>query len=462
MEDDDIPFFINFIYDFLARYKQYFDKKNAERAKEAGKVIPKIKEIPEKVLSDIKVKIDFTLDMYITKRIPEVKNKFRAEYIKMVQSEYNEKEIKRSFTNLLNTTKYINENIVAHIVDNSLNHKQDMEITLRSLKITEAEQGFSQQLNAFSYGEKIFDFVRSYYKKLFGGKWKDIKFKIKEVVKGYFSKLYNKNVKIKDPKISDLRLFRDDLLKMIDRVLNYIEKVLVTEINNTKRGFTIYNINTFLTVDLKDQGIKPDDINNDDNTNTGPMKDDTVYEPDVEEVGSEDNETSSEFSDVYNLGSYNQNDGDQSNNRPNNNTQDNKPNEPESDSTQDKTSTDSESGNDTKEEPTEIKEQQVIYLSIPNEDGSFNAKSARTSYQDGSSLYKLTKTSDTKGTFQIYVRDSSLRMALQYPEKCINIVCEPQNAYNPNSKSITVTELGEAELNGDKWVVTKKCKMRYE
>lgn len=439
MVDEDTPYFIYFIYDYLTRYKQYFDKSNADRAKQVGNVSAKIKSIPEKTLLGIKQKIDTILDGYKNKRIPEIKDKYKSQYIKKVQSDYNEKEIKRSFTNLLNNTKYINENIVADIVDNSLRGEDDMKYILYLDKITEAETGFTPQLNALSIGEKIFDYVYKFYDKTFGKKWKDLKFKVKEVVEGYFTKLYNKNAKIKEPTIRDLRQFRDDLLDRINKICNYIEKVLAEEIENTKKGFTTDNINTFLTVDLKDQGITPDD-NNSNQQNTS-NDDGDILEPDAEEVDSEE-QNNSDFQQTFDTDTYKPKSIGMS--EPENGTTSSQPEPP-------------------KNEPGKKQKiaKEIFYLSVPNSDGSFNVSSIKKNYEEGTSFYKFFKMGDKFAEFKIELIGRSFQTALQYPEKTIDIACEAQNAYNPNAKEVRTIVFGSAELQNDKWVITKKAKINY-
>jgi hypothetical protein len=106
---------------------------------------------------------------------------------------------------------------------------------------------------------------------------------------------------------------------------------------------------------------------------------------------------------------------------------------------------------------------EFFYLSFPNEDGTFNASSASTAYRDGASIYKFTKISPEQAEFAIDEDERSIKLALGFPNKSIDPVCDAQNAYDSNAERIFTEEPGRAELlNGEKWRVTQKAKIRYE
>jgi len=115
--------------------------------------------------------------------------------------------------------------------------------------------------------------------------------------------------------------------------------------------------------------------------------------------------------------------------------------------------------------PPEIKTPiETFFLSTPNLDGSFNESSISSIFKDGASIYKFTKTGNNRAKFQLDERESSVKLALQYPDKNIDPVCDAVNAFNPKAKRILTVESGEAELENDKWIVNKsqKAKIRYE
>ncbi|CAN1578692.1 hypothetical protein MCERE19_04387 [Spirosomataceae bacterium] len=107
---------------------------------------------------------------------------------------------------------------------------------------------------------------------------------------------------------------------------------------------------------------------------------------------------------------------------------------------------------------------QTFFLSTPNSDGSFNESSSSSTYKEGATIYRFTKIGSNRAKFQIDEKDASARLALQYPDKNIDPVCDAVNAFNPKSTRITTVEQGEAELQNGKWVVdrNKKVKIKYE
>jgi len=107
---------------------------------------------------------------------------------------------------------------------------------------------------------------------------------------------------------------------------------------------------------------------------------------------------------------------------------------------------------------------ETFFLSTPNSDGSFNDSSVSPTYKEGASIYRFTKVGNNRAKFQIDDREASVKLALTYPDKSIDPVCDAVNAFNPKAKRITTVDVGEAELLNDKWIVNKsqKAKIRYE
>lgn len=105
---------------------------------------------------------------------------------------------------------------------------------------------------------------------------------------------------------------------------------------------------------------------------------------------------------------------------------------------------------------------ETFFLSTPNSDGSFNESSALSIPNDAATIYKFIKVTNNRAKFLINEKETSVKLALQYPDKNIDPVCEALNAFNPKATKITTVEQGEAELNGSKWVVNKKAKINYE
>lgn len=105
---------------------------------------------------------------------------------------------------------------------------------------------------------------------------------------------------------------------------------------------------------------------------------------------------------------------------------------------------------------------EILFLSTPNSDGSFNESSASNTYKDGASIYRLMKTGSANAKFQIDEKETSTKLALQYPDKNIDPVCDAENAFNPRANRISTIKMGEAELQNGKWIINSKAVIRYE
>lgn len=104
----------------------------------------------------------------------------------------------------------------------------------------------------------------------------------------------------------------------------------------------------------------------------------------------------------------------------------------------------------------------LFFLSTPNSDGSFNNSSANFSFREGASIYKFQNTKDNRAQFKIDERDASVKLALAYPDKNIDPVCDALNAFDPRARKIFTVDFGLAELVGDRWRVITKARIRYE
>ena len=108
-----------------------------------------------------------------------------------------------------------------------------------------------------------------------------------------------------------------------------------------------------------------------------------------------------------------------------------------------------------------VPEKEIFYLSTPNIDGSFNNSSASVNYRDSASIYRFTKISKSVANFQIDEKEASVKLALQFPDKNIDPVCDAVNSFNSKANTIFTTEAGKAELVGEKWIIIYKSKIRY-
>lgn len=113
-------------------------------------------------------------------------------------------------------------------------------------------------------------------------------------------------------------------------------------------------------------------------------------------------------------------------------------------------------------QPEAPKAPPIFFLSTPNSDGSFNNSSANVTFKEGASIYKFQNIKDNRAQFKVDERDASVKLALSYPDKNIDPVCDALNAFDPRARKIFTVEPGVAELVGDRWRVINKARIRYE
>ena len=106
---------------------------------------------------------------------------------------------------------------------------------------------------------------------------------------------------------------------------------------------------------------------------------------------------------------------------------------------------------------------EVFYFSTPNSDGTFDVRAAQKDFRESASIYRFTQTSPNTAEFEIADNESAMKLALLYPDKNIEPVCEPQNAFDRGARRINTVPSGNgrAELIGDKWHVRTKAKIFY-
>lgn len=105
----------------------------------------------------------------------------------------------------------------------------------------------------------------------------------------------------------------------------------------------------------------------------------------------------------------------------------------------------------------------VFYMPTPIDEKVFDIRGKSDVFQPTRTLYKfLVHKSGNRAEFEFHSDDMGVRDAVNYPQRYITPVCEPQNSLNQNSKKIITVQKGTAENQGDKWIVTQKAKIRYE
>lgn len=105
----------------------------------------------------------------------------------------------------------------------------------------------------------------------------------------------------------------------------------------------------------------------------------------------------------------------------------------------------------------------IFYMPRPNSDGSFNIQQQSFSFSPVSTYYKFTAAPEASSAgFEFCSEKMGLTYSLNAPHTYIDPVCDALNALNQNAARITTVEQGIAQKKGDKWVVIKKAKIRYE
>jgi hypothetical protein len=215
----------------LGKYKENFQKKY-------GKIN---RDIKPAAINQVKQKVDKILESF-KKRVTYKKNYYRPLYLKEVDKRYNETDVSKSFSDLLEYAKFLNNNIVPHFVNN-MRKSSDLKKALE-----EAETGFTPKLNALDFGTNLFNTVKNYYDKIFNT-YEDLKFKLED--KGYFTEIYNEYNAIKEPNVQDLKELRADMINKINETCDYIEKTLISEIDKVKQKFNTDNIKGYLETEVK-------------------------------------------------------------------------------------------------------------------------------------------------------------------------------------------------------------------
>jgi hypothetical protein len=103
-----------------------------------------------------------------------------------------------------------------------------------------------------------------------------------------------------------------------------------------------------------------------------------------------------------------------------------------------------------------------LFSDPPSNEREFDSRYVLEKLEQGSSMYEFSSISGSnKFKFRLIRDENNFKKALSTPDYCINYVCERQGEYGQTKKIIYVED-GEVELQGDKWIVTKKAIIRYE
>ena len=101
----------------------------------------------------------------------------------------------------------------------------------------------------------------------------------------------------------------------------------------------------------------------------------------------------------------------------------------------------------------------AFYLSIPSGDGFFSNDNRIPSYRNGNTFYRFYLLSDTEAEFEFC--SEATTFAIDQPETHIFRACDQLNTRPDKAKGIATETRGTARLEGDKWVITEKAKIKY-
>ncbi|WP_430412737.1 hypothetical protein [Kordia sp.] len=106
-------------------------------------------------------------------------------------------------------------------------------------------------------------------------------------------------------------------------------------------------------------------------------------------------------------------------------------------------------------------EEKIMYVSKPNKEGVFEESSFSNSEKTGK-YYKFTLQNNSEANFEFLNTMESVSMALDSPEKFIELACHSKDALNQYAKKIITIEPGLAIKQGDGWIIKEKAEIRYE
>jgi hypothetical protein len=102
--------------------------------------------------------------------------------------------------------------------------------------------------------------------------------------------------------------------------------------------------------------------------------------------------------------------------------------------------------------------EKMFYMSIPNQDGTFSHTAMRENYDPTSCFYSFVDNED--GTFLFRLEEGSLNLALKYPHKIIDPVCDIVDGSLQYSTNVDIVRYGKAVQSKDTFKVIEKLKIR--
>jgi hypothetical protein len=103
----------------------------------------------------------------------------------------------------------------------------------------------------------------------------------------------------------------------------------------------------------------------------------------------------------------------------------------------------------------------TFYFRQPSSDGNFKNELKIDDFEPSLSMFKFTKTSDLKSTFE-YCGDSSIsKLISNNPNTHLGLVSDFVNSSDQYNSRIENVASGNAELKNDLWIVTQKAKIKF-
>ncbi len=110
--------------------------------------------------------------------------------------------------------------------------------------------------------------------------------------------------------------------------------------------------------------------------------------------------------------------------------------------------------------------EEVFFMPAPSLEGYFALSDKSNVFKETISLYKflIDKNNPNKAEFEFHSDSIGIKNAINYPDRCLESVCNINSAHNPNTKKIITIKPGIAEKNGDNWIVNSnnKAQIKYE
>lgn len=103
--------------------------------------------------------------------------------------------------------------------------------------------------------------------------------------------------------------------------------------------------------------------------------------------------------------------------------------------------------------------EQTLYFGPPHADGLMGEASATV--REGESIYQLTTTDGTHGTFAVIPTSDSLATALISVSQFVKPVCRVVGTVSAQAARLETLREGAAELRDGAWVVTRKAEVRF-